>query len=226
MLFFNYICIKEILLHHILFFLHHRGGPFSCLTWGENHRLDNYSPCPSAACIIQVNKQFAGLPCSAHGQGPWESAYWPHGGGRRRAVEARRACATDWMSMRVELVKMFSTREESRRGWWWWWGRQKEGRSGFLQATSNRFPGKTYLHMQDSATSYLRELWHVRIEQMGHFFRAFLQKFPAHKIQILGFVWFVFRHKSSQRSWSRMVLQFIRFSQKRKYVFKFLFGLL
>lgn len=60
-------------------------------------------------------------------------------------------------------------------------GRQKEGRSGFLRATSNRFPGKTYLHMQDSATSYLSELWHVCIEQMDNFFRSFLQKFQPIK---------------------------------------------
>lgn len=59
-------------------------------------------------------------------------------------------------------------------------GRQKEGRSGFLRATPNRFPGKTYLHTQDSATSYPSELWHVCIEQMDNFFRAFLQKFQAH----------------------------------------------
>lgn len=74
--------------------------------------------------------------------------------------------------MHVELVKMFSTREETAKGapCELARGKQKEGRSGFLQATSNRFPGKTYLHMQDSATSYLSELWHVCIEQMDNFF--------------------------------------------------------
>lgn len=62
-------------------------------------------------------------------------------------------------------------------------GRQKEGRSGFLRATPNRFPGKTYLHTQDSATSYPSELWHVCIEQMDNFFRAFLQKFQPIKLR-------------------------------------------
>lgn len=91
------------------------------------------------------------------------------------------------MSVHAELVKMFSTREEidgkreprvSRAR-----GRQKEGRSGFLRATPNRFPGKTYLHTQDSATSYLSEPWHVCTEQMGNFFRAFLQKFQPIKLR-------------------------------------------
>lgn len=54
------------------------------------------------------------------------------------------------------------------------WGRQKEARSGFLRATPNRFPGKTYLHTQDSARSYLGELWHVSIEQMDIFLKSFL----------------------------------------------------
>lgn len=62
-------------------------------------------------------------------------------------------------------------------------GRQKEGRSGFLRATPNRFPGKTYLHTQDSAKSYLSALWHVCIEQMDNFFRAFLQKFQPIKMR-------------------------------------------
>lgn len=62
-------------------------------------------------------------------------------------------------------------------------GRQKEDRSGFLRATSNRFPGKTYLHIQDGATSYLSELRHVCIEQMDNFFRAFLQKFQPIKLK-------------------------------------------
>lgn len=86
-----------------------------------------------------------------------------------------------------ELVKTFSARKDidskreprvSRAR-----GRQKEGRSGFLRATPNRFPGKTYLHTQDSATSYLTEPWHVCIEQMDNFFRAFLQKFQPIKLR-------------------------------------------
>ena len=76
------------------------------------------------------------------------------------------------MFLRVWAGEMSSMREEidesearvSR------WGKQKEGRSGFLRATPNRFPGKTYLHTQDSATSYLCELWHVSIEQMDIIF--------------------------------------------------------
>lgn len=90
-------------------------------------------------------------------------------------------------SVRAELVRMISTREEidgkrevpREPGE----GRQKEGRSGFLRATPNRFPGKTYLHTQDSATSYLSEPRHVLTEQMGNFFRAFLQKFQPIKLR-------------------------------------------
>lgn len=111
----------------------------------------------------------AGLLVLLADRGPWESAYWPHGGGRscvRRGGATDCPCEWSWW-------KCFP-RERSRSPAWWWWGRQKEDRSGFLRATSNRFPGKTHLHMQDSATSYLRE--HVRIEQMGHLFTDFCRK--------------------------------------------------
>lgn len=101
--------------------------------------------------------------------------------------------AVDRLPMRVELVKMFSTREEidgaREAPAWASEGRQKEGRSGFLQATPNRFPGKTYLHTQDSATSYLSELWHVFIEQMDNFLRAFLQKLQPINLR----TWALFR---------------------------------
>lgn len=102
----------------------------------------------------------------------------------------RQGGGTDCTSVRVELVKVFSTREDidgapREPGE----GRQKEGRSGFLRATPNRFPGKTYLHTQDSATSYPSEPWHVFTEQMGNFFRAFLQKFQPIKLRS----WALFR---------------------------------
>lgn len=142
--------------------------------------------CPCIACIIQLSKQSQGsLSCSQTGPPvrACEICILAHGG----LSCVRRGGATDCMSVHAELVKMFSTREEidgkreprvSRAR-----GRQKEGRSGFLRATPNRFPGKTYLHTQDSATSYLSEPWHVCTEQMGNFFRAFLQKFQPIKLR-------------------------------------------
>lgn len=73
--------------------------------------MDNYPPCPCVACIIQLSKQLQGslscsrtaLPAQAH-----EICILAHGG----VSCLRRGGATDCMSMRVELVKMFSTREE------------------------------------------------------------------------------------------------------------------
>lgn len=95
--------------------------------------------------------------------------------------EARRRPPTGCVSTRAELVNTFSTREEMGVPRHFCAGRQKEGRSGFLRATSNRFPGKTYLHMQDSATSYPSELWHVcALNRWVIFFWIFLAEILAH----------------------------------------------
>lgn len=137
------------------------------------------------ACIIQLSKQLQGsLSCLRTGPPVWayEICILAHGG----LSCLRQGGATDCMSMRVELVKFFHARgdrQQERAPHEPGEGRQKEGRSGFLRATPNRFPGKTYLHTQDSATSYLSELWHVCIEQMDNFFRAFLQKFQPIKLR-------------------------------------------
>lgn len=88
-----------------------------------------------------------------------------------------RRCGARCSSLRVWAGEMSSTREDkdgAREARVSRWGRQKEARSGFLRATPNRFPGKTYLHTQDSARSYLGELWHVSIEQMDIFLKSFL----------------------------------------------------
>lgn len=153
-------------------------------------RVDDYSPC---VLVLHVLSEWAHSCRALHAAcrqgrqcGPLRSAYWPMvlcSATRRRGPRAH-ACGAG--------EDVFHTRGDRRREGapaWAGEGRQKEGRSGFLQATPNRFPGKMYLHTQDSATSYLSELWHVFIEQMDNFLRAFLQKFQPINLR----TWALFR---------------------------------
>lgn len=139
----------------------------------------------------------AGPSCSARGQGRHEICILAHGGVSclgRGGAHWLTACPRErswWRCFPRE--RRWTARGSPARGGGG--GRQKEDRSGFLRATSNRFPGKTYLHMQDSATSYLSEQWRVCIEQMDNFFRSFLQKFQPIKerfwvlLNLLLFKW-------------------------------------
>jgi len=150
--------------------------------------MDNYSLCPYIACIIQLSKQLQGcLFCLRTGPSvkAHEICILAHGG--VSCLRQGAVCPCMWSWWKCFPGERRSTARESPA--WAGEGRQKEGHSGFLRATPNRFPGKTYLHMQDSATSYLSELWHVCTEQMDNFFRAFLQKFQPIKFRS----WALFR---------------------------------